>query len=74
MQSPIASIRFNLSPDHPELFWANLLSFFQLLRSKLGQNAILSAAVTDQPFTGPDGQPLKDVSAYAQVMTYVNLM
>ena len=58
------------SPDDA----ANLLSFFQSLRSKLGKAAIISAAVTDQPFTGPDGRPLKDVSAYAKVMTYVNLM
>ncbi|KAH9927355.1 glycoside hydrolase superfamily [Fomitopsis serialis] len=53
---------------------ANLLSFFQALRKKLGNEAIISAAVTDQPFKGPDGNPLSDVSEYAKVMSYVNLM
>ncbi|KAH9833837.1 glycoside hydrolase family 18 protein [Rhodofomes roseus] len=58
------------SPDDA----ANLLTFFQALRAKLGNDAIISAAVTDQPFKGPDGNPLSDVSDYAKVMTYVNLM
>lgn len=30
--------------------------------------------MTDLPFTGSDGNPLTDVSAYAQQMTYANIM
>ena len=53
---------------------ANLLTFFTSLRSALGSSKIISAAVTDLPFTGSDGNPLTDVSAYAQQMTYANIM
>ncbi|EIM83169.1 glycoside hydrolase [Stereum hirsutum FP-91666 SS1] len=53
---------------------ANLLSFFTSLRSKLGSSAIISAAVTDLPWLGSDGNPLTDVSSYAAQMTYVNIM
>ncbi|KAH9919683.1 glycoside hydrolase superfamily [Fomitopsis serialis] len=53
---------------------ANLLSFFTSLRSAIGSDKIISAAVTDLPWTGSDGNPLKDVSAYADQMTYANIM
>ncbi|EPS92655.1 hypothetical protein FOMPIDRAFT_1100155, partial [Fomitopsis schrenkii] len=53
---------------------ANLLTFFTSLRSALGSGKIISAAVTDLPFTGSDGNPLSNVSAYAQQMTYANIM
>ena len=53
---------------------ANLLSFFKSLRSALGSSKIISAAVTQLPWTGPNGSPLTDVSAYASVMTYANIM
>ncbi|KAI0758172.1 glycoside hydrolase family 18 protein [Fomes fomentarius] len=53
---------------------ANLLSFFKSLRTALGSSKIISAAVTQLPWTGPNGNPLTDVSAYAEVMTYVNIM
>ncbi|KAI0940229.1 hypothetical protein AcV5_001393 [Taiwanofungus camphoratus] len=53
---------------------ANLLTFFKDLRSALGQGKIISAAVTDQPWQGSDGNPLSDVSAYAEQMTYANIM
>ncbi|EPQ50562.1 glycoside hydrolase family 18 protein [Gloeophyllum trabeum ATCC 11539] len=53
---------------------ANLLSFFQQLRSSLGSSKIISAAVTQQPWIGSNGSPLSNVSAYASVMTYVNIM
>ncbi|KAI0677694.1 glycoside hydrolase family 18 protein [Trametes maxima] len=53
---------------------ANLLSFFQSLRSALGSSKIISAAVTQLPWTGSNGSPLTDASAYASVMTYANIM
>ncbi|KAL1940051.1 hypothetical protein VTO73DRAFT_9386 [Trametes versicolor] len=53
---------------------ANLLSFFKSLRTALGTSKIISAAVTQLPWTGSNGQPLTDVSAYAAQMTYANIM
>ena len=53
---------------------ANLLSFFKSLRSALGSSKIISAAVTPLPWLGSNGDPLTDVSAYASVMTYANIM
>ncbi|PIL37606.1 hypothetical protein GSI_01300 [Ganoderma sinense ZZ0214-1] len=53
---------------------ANLLSFFQSLRTALGSSKIISAAVTQLPWTGSNGSPLTNVSAYASVMTYANIM
>ncbi|KAF7978942.1 hypothetical protein HWV62_44159 [Athelia sp. TMB] len=53
---------------------ANFLLFLKALRSKLGSDKIISAAVTQSPWLGPDGQPLKDVSEFTKEMTYVNIM
>ncbi|KDR78221.1 hypothetical protein GALMADRAFT_138343 [Galerina marginata CBS 339.88] len=53
---------------------ANLLSLFKLLRSALGTSKVISSAVTQLPWLGANGSPLTDVSAYAAVMTYVNIM
>ena len=53
---------------------ANLLSFFTALRQALGTSKIISAAVSDLPWIGSNGSPLTDVSAYAQQMTYANIM
>ncbi|KAI0774706.1 glycoside hydrolase family 18 protein [Trametes elegans] len=53
---------------------ANLLSFFKSLRSALGSSKIISAAVTQLPWVGSNGNPLADVSAYAAQMTYANIM
>ena len=53
---------------------ANLLSFFKSLRTALGSSKIISAAVTQLPWTGSNGSPLTDVSAYAAQMTYANIM
>ncbi|EMD39898.1 glycoside hydrolase family 18 protein [Gelatoporia subvermispora B] len=52
----------------------NLLAFFSSLRSELGPSKIISAAVTDLPWTGASGAPLPDVSAYAKHMSFVNIM
>ncbi|KZT70282.1 glycoside hydrolase family 18 protein [Daedalea quercina L-15889] len=53
---------------------ANLLTFFTSLRSALGSGKIISAAVADLPWVGSNGKSLTDVSAYAQQMTYANIM
>ncbi|KIM81785.1 glycoside hydrolase family 18 protein [Piloderma croceum F 1598] len=53
---------------------ANLLLFFQSLRTKLGSSKIISAAVTQLPWLGSNGRPLTNVSAYAKEMNYVNIM
>jgi hypothetical protein len=51
---------------------ANFLSFLQTLRSMSGANLIISAAVTVQPFVGPDGtNPLTNVSGFGQVLDYI---
>lgn len=52
----------------------NLLYFFEALRTKLGTSKIISAAVTQLPWLGSNGNPLTDVSAYAKQMNYVNIM
>ena len=53
---------------------ANFLAMLQLLRRSLPKSARLSAAVTDSPFAGRNGQPLSDVSAFAAVLDWVNIM
>ncbi|KAI9444239.1 chitinase [Lactarius indigo] len=54
---------------------ANFLSFLQTLRSQDGaQDLIISAAVSIEPFVGPDGNPMTDVSEFAKVLNYIELM
>ncbi|KAJ7072790.1 glycoside hydrolase family 18 protein [Mycena amicta] len=43
------------------------------LRTSLGGSKIISAAVTDLPWLGANGSPLKDVSEYAAQLTYNEL-
>ena len=50
---------------------ANFLSFLQTLRSMSGPNLIISAAVPVNPFMGPDGKHLTDVSGFGQVLDYI---
>src|SRR6266550_526527 len=50
---------------------ANFLSFLQTFRSISGPNLIISAAVPVNPFVGPDGKPLTDVSGFGQVLDYI---
>ncbi|CAK5281690.1 unnamed protein product [Mycena citricolor] len=52
---------------------ANFLSLLKSLRGSLGPSKIISAAVIDLPWLGPDGNPLTDLSEYAAELTYVNL-
>ncbi|ORX64248.1 glycoside hydrolase [Linderina pennispora] len=56
----------------------NFLSFLQDLRAKLDSTfgagtKLITMAVRVQPFDGPNG-PMKDVSAFAKVTDYINLM
>ncbi|GAA5856575.1 hypothetical protein JCM8547_005872 [Rhodosporidiobolus lusitaniae] len=53
---------------------ANYLLFLQTLRSTLGSDAIITAAVPASGFTGPDGAILTDLSGFAKVFNYVVLM
>ena len=54
---------------------ANFLLFLQTLRSQEGaQNLIVSAAVADAPFVGPDGTPLSDVSEFTKVLDYIGTL
>jgi chitinase len=53
---------------------ANFLSLLTLVRTALGTCKIMSAAVTQLPWLGANGNPLTDVSAYAAQLTYVNIM
>jgi len=49
--------------------------FLQKLRSMDGtQNLIVSVAVTDVPFIGSDGNPMSDVSDFAKVLDYIEIM
>ncbi|KAG8716073.1 hypothetical protein FRC11_009698 [Ceratobasidium sp. 423] len=53
---------------------AHFLTFLQLLRSQLPRSAKLTAATQVTPFAGPDGRPLKDVSAFAKVLDWILIM
>ncbi|KAH9899952.1 glycoside hydrolase [Cubamyces lactineus] len=53
---------------------ANFLAFLQLLRATLPPGAKITAATQTVPFAGPDGDPLGDVSAFAEVLDWVLLM
>ncbi|KAI9458900.1 glycoside hydrolase [Lactarius psammicola] len=54
---------------------ANFLSFLQTLRNQDGaKDLIISAAVSITPFVGPDNNPLTDVSGFAKVLNYIEVM
>ncbi|KAH8984623.1 glycoside hydrolase family 18 protein [Lactarius akahatsu] len=54
---------------------ANFLSFLQTLRSQDGaRDMIVSAAVSVKPFVGSDGNPMTDVSEFAKVLNYIEVM
>ncbi|PPQ82293.1 hypothetical protein CVT25_008443 [Psilocybe cyanescens] len=61
------------NPHSPEDA-ANLLSFFKALRNTLGNSKVISAAVTQLPWLGPNGSPLSNVAEYAKYMSFVNIM
>ncbi|KAI0252956.1 chitinase [Lactifluus subvellereus] len=54
---------------------ANFLSFLKTPRAQSGaQNLIISAAVSVKPFIGSDGTPMSDVSEFATVLDYIEVM
>ncbi|EGO25950.1 glycoside hydrolase family 18 protein [Serpula lacrymans var. lacrymans S7.9] len=54
---------------------ANFLSFLQELRQDpVGANLVLSAATAITPFAGPDGSPSTNVSGFADVLDYIQVM
>ena len=54
---------------------ANFLLFLQELRQDPhGSKLILSASTPITPFAGPDGNPLSDVSGFAKVLDYIEIM
>lgn len=53
---------------------ANFLRFLQLLRSSLPPAARITAATQTQPFSDGNGQPMKDVSAFAKVLDWILVM
>lgn len=54
---------------------ANFLQFLQELRQDpVGAKLYLSAAVGISPFMGPDGTPMTDVSAFAEVLDHIGIM
>jgi len=53
---------------------ANYLAFLKVLRKTLPPQAKITAAAMTVPWAGPDGQPLKDMSEFAQVLDWVLLM
>ena len=54
---------------------ANFLLFLQELRDHpTGRELIISAATTIVTFTGSDGKPLEDVSGFAKVLDFIEIM
>lgn len=53
----------------------NFLAFLQELRSQpAAKNLYITAAVADSPFAGPDGQPMTNVSQFADVLDHIAIM
>ncbi|KAJ6486402.1 glycoside hydrolase [Mycena vitilis] len=52
----------------------HFLSFLQLLRVTLPPSAVITAATLPTTFYGSDGQPMSDVSAFAEVLDWILLM
>lgn len=54
---------------------ANFLAFLQKFRNQAGaKDFFVSAAVPIQPFVGPDGNPLTNVTGFAEVLDYIEIM
>ncbi|ORX40551.1 glycoside hydrolase superfamily [Kockovaella imperatae] len=53
---------------------ANFLNFLQILRATLPSDALISLATQVWPFAGPDGNPLSDVSGFADVIDWILIM
>lgn len=53
---------------------ANFLSFLQLLRTRLPPSAAITAATLPTTFYGSDGEPMRDVSQFAEALDWILLM
>ncbi|KAJ3572245.1 hypothetical protein NP233_g3226 [Leucocoprinus birnbaumii] len=53
---------------------ANFLEFLKEVRQKAPQGFQLTAATAITPFKGPDGNPMSDVSGFAQVLDRIAVM
>jgi len=54
---------------------ANFLAFLQTLRNQDGaQDLIITAAVSITPFIGANGSPMTDVSEFAKVLDFIEIM
>jgi chitinase len=53
---------------------ANFLEFLRLLRTTLPSTARISAAVQATPFADANGQPMKDVRPFADVLDWLLIM
>ena len=53
---------------------ANFLSFLQLLRQSLPVTAKITAAAMTVPWADSNGEPMKDMSAFGQVLDWILLM
>lgn len=52
---------------------ANFLALLKEVRQKAPQGFLLTAAVSMQPFNGQDGNPMTDVSGFAQVLDRIGV-
>jgi len=53
----------------------NFIAFLQELRAEpAAQNLLISAAVSDTPFLGPDGNPMTNLSDFAAVLDHLAVM
>ena len=53
---------------------SNYLRFLQDMRAALPSDALITTATQVWPFAGPDGSPLADVSAFAEVLDWILIM
>jgi chitinase len=60
--------------EHDPKDTSNFLEFLRLLRASLPEGATISAAAQTVPFAGPDGSPMEDVKAFADVLDWILIM
>ncbi|GAA5906604.1 hypothetical protein JCM6882_008072 [Rhodosporidiobolus microsporus] len=53
---------------------ANLLSFLEVLRTTIGSDSLITAAVSTSGFLGEDGTALSSFAPFAGYLDYINLM
>ncbi|KAG8890569.1 hypothetical protein FRB98_007123 [Tulasnella sp. 332] len=53
---------------------ANFILFLKDLRAALPSGAVITAATQVWPFAGPDGNPMSDVSAFAEALDWILIM